>query len=283
MTERGRCAQGLRAKAWSLFSSLVLATAVVPLAPPAATLPPPHIAPHRALYALSLGVVRNDLGLLNADGMMAYEWGETCDGWTIEQHYRLKLDYGEKEDEDLRSSFVTWESKDGLRYRFNQIEKENDEPRETVRGAAILEGPGKGGVAVFSKPRPEKIALPPGTLFPSAHTVLLIDAARAGKAFLLRHVFDGTSEEKASQVSAVIAKKIAAPAAVAERSPLLDHPGWRVDLAFFPAGPQTLTPDYELDMDLLDDGVSRNLVIDYGDYTIRGKLRYIEPLSKPKC
>ena len=272
-----------KARAWRLASSLVLAAAVVPLSPPGAVVERARIAPHRALYALSLGQVRSDSSLVDARGMMAYEWGESCGGWTIEQRYRLKLDYGERADEDLRSSFVTWESKDGLRYRFNQTEAKNGKPRLDVRGAAILEGPGKGGVAVFSKPRAETLALPPGTLFPSAQTIVLINAARAGKRFLLRHVFDGASEEKAAEVSTVIGKKLVAPAAAAEKSPLLDQPGWRVRLAFFSAGSQALTPDYELGMDLLDNGVSRHLVIDYGDYTIRGKLLKIEPLSKPKC
>jgi EipB-like len=289
MKESGVCEREGRAKAWRLASSLVLAAAVVPLSPHATVVEGAPIAPHRALYSLSLGVVRNDSGLIDARGMMAYEWGESCDGWIIEQRYRLKLDYGEKEDEDLRSSFVTWESKDGLSYRFNQKETKNGKAEATVRGAAILEGPEKGGVALFSKPRAERMALAPGTLFPSGHTILLIDAARAGKTFLLRPVFDGASAEKAAQVSAVIATKLAAPAAAAdarpaaEKSPLLDRRGWRVDLAFFPAGSQALTPDYELGMDLLDNGVSRHLLIDYGDYTIRGKLVTIEPLSKPKC
>ncbi len=270
-------------RGWALMRSLVLAALVVPLSPPGPAVESATITPHRALYALSLGLVRNDSGLVDARGMMAYEWGDSCDGWTIEQRYRLVLDYGEKEDEELRSSFVTWESKNGLNYRFHQKETKNGKSESTVRGAAILKAPGKGGVAVFAKPRPERIALPPGTLFPSAHTILLIDEARAGKTFVARRVFDGASEEDASEVSAVIARKLASPAAAAEKSPLLDHRGWRVHLAFFPPTERELTPDYELGMDLLENGVSRNLSIDYGDYTIRGKLLRIEPLPKPKC
>jgi hypothetical protein len=36
-------------------------------------------------------------------------------------------------------------------------------------------------------------------------------------------------------------------------------------------------------MDLLDNGVSRNMLIDYSDYSIRAKLDDIEPLGKPNC
>ena len=81
---------------------------------------PPRYAPHRALYTMILASSRTDSGVVDARGTMQYEWGESCDGWTIEQRYRLRMRYGETPDADIVSSFVTWESKDGLRYRFNQ-------------------------------------------------------------------------------------------------------------------------------------------------------------------
>ena len=42
-------------------------------------------------------------------------------------------------------------------------------------------------------------------------------------------------------------------------------------------------PDYELGMLLLDNGISRDMVIDYGDYTVRAKLSKIDPLGHPHC
>jgi hypothetical protein len=65
--------------------------------------------------------------------------------------------------------------------------------------------------------------------------------------------------------------------------PVLQRPGWRVRLAFFPADQNAEKPDYELGMLLLDNGVSRDMVIDYGDYTIKAKLNKIEALGKPHC
>lgn len=249
-------------------------------APPAAGA---EIAPHRALYSMSLGSTRNDSGIVDANGTMDYEWGETCDGWTIEQRYRLKMRYAENRDVDITSSFVTWESKDGLHYRFNQRQTRNGEVDEEIRGEAQLDGPGKGGTAEFSKPQPQTLTLAPGVLFPSAHTILLIDKAEAGETFVSRQVFDGASDENAVLVSAVIGAKLAADPAAAKLSPLLQRPGWRVRLAFFPADAKAEEPDYELGMRLLDNGVSRDMVIDYGDYSIRAKLDDIEALTKPSC
>src|SRR4051812_16386853 len=62
------------------------------------------LAPHRALYTLSLE--RNDggSGVTGASGTMAYELGETCDAWPVEQRYRLKMGYSESPDVTIASS-----------------------------------------------------------------------------------------------------------------------------------------------------------------------------------
>jgi envelope integrity protein B len=261
---------------------LIALTAVLALSPLLPTLAA-EIMPHRALYTMTLGSTLADSGVVGATGAMDYEWGETCDGWTIEQRYRLKMRYAESRDVDVTSTFVTWESKDGLRYRFNQRQTRNGEVDQEVRGEAKLDGPGKGGTAVFTKPETQTLQLAPGVMFPSAHTILLIDKAKTGATFVTRQVFDGATDENAVQVSAVIGSKVSADPVSEKLGPLVDRPGWRVRLAFFPVDAKAEEPDYELGMDLLDNGVSRNMVIDYGDYSIRAKLDDIEPLGKPNC
>jgi len=242
-----------------------------------------EIMPHRALYTMSLGRANGDAGVTAANGTMAYQWGETCDGWTVEQRYRLKMGYAESSDVSIASNFVTWEAKDGLRYRFNQKETRNGTDNEEIRGAAKLDGAGQGGAADFEKPEGKNFKLPAGVLFPSAHTIYLLDKAKAGENFVSRHVFDGATAESAVLVSAVIGPKVEPDAEAAKKSPLLNRPGWRVRLAFFPADPKAEKPDYELGMLLLDNGVSHDMVIDYGDYAIRAKLDDIEALPKPGC
>jgi hypothetical protein len=178
---------------------------------------------------------------------------------------------------------VTWESKDGLHYRFNQRETRNGAVDEEIRGSAQLDGPGKGGTITFDKPQPQTMKLPAGALFPSAHTILVIQKAQAGENFLSRQVFDGATVEGAVLVSAVIGAKVEPDLKDPLKNPILQHPGWRVRLAFFPSDQNAEKPDYELGMLLLDNGVSRDMVIDYGDYTIKAKLDSIEALPKPNC
>ena len=257
------------------------------------------ISPHRALYSLSLESSKAGSGVVDASGAMIYEWGETCDAWTVQQRFRLRLVYEDADPVELSSTLVSWESKDGLRYRFNERRLRNGEPDEEVRGEARLDGAGKGGKADFTKPDAASLTLAPSVLFPTAHTLLLIERAAAGDNFLSRDVFDGATEENASQISAVIGPRIdpstdADKAAAgnagtsgnkdkALKSPLIERPSWRVRLAFFPADAKSDEPDYELGMRLFDNGVSGDMSLDYSDYVIRAKLNEIEPLSKPAC
>src|ERR1700724_2870563 len=167
-----------------------------------------EIVPHHAVYSMSLGATHGDAGVTGAGGTMAYQWGETCDGWTVEQRYRLKRAYAESSDVSISSNFVTWESKDGLKYRFNQKETRNGNENEEIKGQAKLDGPGKGGTVDFEKPEPKNSKLPAGAMFPSAHTIFLIDKAKAGENFISKQIFDGATVESAVLVTAVIGAKV---------------------------------------------------------------------------
>jgi len=66
-----------------------------------------NIDPHRALYSLALQSARSGSGVVDANGAMYFQWGETCDGWTVEQRFHLTLDYAEAGTSDLSSTLVT--------------------------------------------------------------------------------------------------------------------------------------------------------------------------------
>src|SRR5277367_2203874 len=97
-----------------------------------------EISPHRALYTMSRDTAKPGSGVVNATGAMVYEWGETCDGWTVQQRFRLRLMYEDSDPVELSSTLVSWESKDGLRYRFNERRLKNGEADEEVKGEAKL-------------------------------------------------------------------------------------------------------------------------------------------------
>ena len=128
----------------------------------------------------------------------------------------------------------------------------------------LLEPAKKGGVAEFTKPEQATIALKPDVLFPTAHTLYLIDQAQAGVPFVVRQVFDGTTVDDATMISAVIGPTLKPGEENDDeqpiKSPLLDRPSWRMRLGFFPAESKSEEPDYELSMRLMDNGVSQKHV-----------------------
>ncbi len=381
---------------FALVGPTLLAAAVALAAVPVSAA---DIQPHRALYVLSLGTAKTSSGVLGADGAMIYQWGETCGGWTVEQRFRLRLEYADQDATEITSNLVTWELKDGSRYRFNETRTRNGELDQQIKGEAhinipqsyllgfdgngtklgagaratieqaaaaskrepsyhvlvvshanatgksakaederlsrrraetvraelihagipatsvqisaaagpmatlaaqetqgrppgnpvqiLLEPAKKGGVAEFSKPAQTTIALKPEVLFPTAHTLYLIDQAQAGVPFVVRQVFDGTTVDDATTISAVIGPTLKPGEENASEhpigTPLLDRPSWRMRLGFFPAESKSEEPDYELSMRLMDNGVSQNMSLDYGDYIVTARLDQIEPLPKPTC
>jgi hypothetical protein len=245
-----------------------------------------EVAPHRALYAMTLDSTKPNSGVVGASGTLAYQWGEVCDGWTIEQRYKLTLQYEDEKPLEIGSSFVTWESKDGLRYRFNERKTRNGQLDDELHGTASLKGPDGAGHAVFDKPKSQSFDLPAGTLFPTAHTLMLIRKGEAGDNFVAAEVFDGSTLDGAVLTSAVIGRTIGLGQPVTDtdvKSALLRRPSWKVRLGFFPDSSKDEIPDYEMGMRLLDDGVSAGMSIDYGEYVILAKLQQIEALAKPAC
>ncbi|MFD2264942.1 cell envelope integrity EipB family protein [Lacibacterium aquatile] len=245
---------------------------------------PADIRPHRAIYTLKLDKAKSASGVVGASGQMFFEWADACDGWVIEQRYRLKMAYNEADELNLNISFVTWESKDGSRYRFT-VKKWNDgELTEELAGTARTRA-GKSGEATFTQPERSKFDLPRNTLFPSAHTIAVLEAAKAGQNFFAKPVFDGGLMEGASDVTAGIGAVHAGDAAATD--PLLRARWWPVRIAFFNASdagePGEGTPTYELGMTLLENGIARGMTLDYGDYSVKATLDKLEALPRQKC
>ncbi|MBV8167810.1 MAG: cell envelope integrity EipB family protein [Alphaproteobacteria bacterium] len=238
------------------------------------------VEPHRAVYKMTLERATSASGVVGAHGTMLYQWADSCDGWTIEQRYKLRMQYGEQDDAELSISFVTWESKDGTRYRFNVRKLKDGDTTEELRGDAKVPQ-GAAGEAKFVKPEASALDLPAGTMFPTAHTLALIEAALSGATFLSKQVFDGGTVEGPFEVTGGIGSEH--PADPSDKNPLLRKRWWSIRLAFFPADSQSPQPDYELGMDLQDNGIARELVLDYGNFVVRAKLESLEPMPKPHC
>ena len=267
---------------------LVTSVSLLALPTPAAAAPgtPPsgaaaNILPHRAVYKMSLLSARNSSKVTDVRGRMLFEWADACDGWTTEQRFQLRFAYSEGDEMAMTTNYTTWEAKDGQRYRFNVRKLINGEVDEEVRGEAVLDKDGSGS-ASFSKPEPQEMKLPDHAMFPTAHTLAILDHAGAGENFFNRIVFDGADSEGATEVSTVIGT--AAEAKEDTTDPLLKGKTvWPVRMAFFPLKSDAAQPEYEMSLRLLQNGVAESMQIDYGDFTVNAVLEKIEALPKSGC
>lgn len=240
------------------------------------------LAPYRAAYVLKFDGGSSGSGIVDANGAMTAEWRQTCEGWAVEQRIRMELINGEGEALVTDTGYTSWESTDGLTFRFNVRTLRNEEVAEEFGGGAKLNGRGRSGEARFTVPEKRTMKLPAGTLFPMAHSEALLRAAVAGKQRLSATVFDGATKEGVAEVSAIIGKRgVVAQSDKAEA--LTARPYWEVRMAFFDLGSDEPVPHYELGMRMFDNGVAGDQMMDFGDFRMRAVLTEIEPLPKPKC
>ena len=242
------------------------------------------MATHRAVYSLRLDPGSAGTDLVGVEGVMTYEWADACKGWTTAEKADLKLYYQDGHQDGMGWSLNSWEAKDGLSYRFLMRDFAGGKQTSEFKGEAELQGPGGAGIARFTEPKAEAMALPAGTLFPSAHSDTLLRRLAAGERQLYATVFDGTDDQQLFQISAVLGGKSAPSAAASHMSPLLaEGPVYRLGLAFYGGHADSSAPDQEQTVYLYANGIIERLTLDYGDFTVDAVLKTLEALPAPGC
>ncbi len=235
-----------------------------------------ELASHRAVYELDLDPLRSG-EVSAADGTMAVEVLDTCDGWASRQRMEISVQTREGQAMSIVTDYTTWESRDGLTLRYRLRNTTDGAVAQEIVGDARLERAGGPGEAHYSVPEESTRALPAGTLFPTAHTQALIAAARRGQRLLVAPLFDGTSDEGALNSTTTLLSG-AQPRAVPRFPALSSLPSWRVSVAFFDDGEDSGTPDSTMAMRYWENGVADEMKIDFGDFSLRGVMRELQLL-----
>ena len=211
---------------------------------------------------------------------MGYEVIDACDGWAVRQRLDMTVTNSDGQDIHMVSDYATWESKDGLKLRFHMRQLTDSAVTSQTDGDASLQRRGGPGQVHYTMPKDNTVALPPGTLFPMAHTAAIIAAAREGKKFLALPLFDGTDENGAEDSSIAI---LDWKPPFATKWPLLSAlPSTRVRLAFFDRKPDTVTPNYQVGMRYWENGVADDMQMDFGDFVMNAKMTEFAP-QPHKC
>ncbi|HEX3403839.1 MAG TPA: cell envelope integrity EipB family protein [Acetobacteraceae bacterium] len=263
-----------------LAAALALcASASVPIAPAQAAGLNTASAAHRAIYNLTLSSSRGG-EVVAATGTMGYEVIDACDGWAVRQRLSMTLTNTDGQDIQMVSDYATWESKDGLKFRFHMKQTTDSAVTSQTDGDAKLDKPGGPGQVHYTVPEDNTKPLPPGTLFPMAHTSAILAAAQAGKRFVTIPLFDGTDDAGAEDSSVVVLDwKKPEP----NKFPLLSTlPSTRVRLAFFDRDNKSEVPTYQVGMRYWENGVADNLQMDFGDFVMDAKMTELTP-QPHKC
>lgn len=268
-----------------------------------AALPPPSLraqpggapvvlAPHRAIYEITLDQARGGSGVSDLSGRMVYELtGSACEGFTQNMRFvtRMTNQEGAASLTDMRSS--SWEDAIAKSFKFNSTQYRDAKLSETTEGDASRGSKAVEGKVELTKPEKKGIALKSNVYFPIQHSIALIEAARKGDAVFQADLYDGS--EKGAKTYATTSY-IGRPQPVGYNKKLrvlanadkLDSlRSWPVSISYFEEGAEKkdATPSYELAFLYFENGVSRRLFIDYGDFAIRGELKELTFLEPGKC
>jgi hypothetical protein len=244
------------------------------------------IVPHRAVYDIDLARSDETSSVSSASGRMVFEiTGSACLGYTMRQ--RMVVNIGNDDGNMGRLDFQisTFESGEGDLYSFDSRTRLNQEVIEAVVGEARRL---TSGIEVtLTEPTEKTVQLDDDTLFPSQHLQAILDAAVSDRNFLAAQLYEGAGTGEVSDaVTAAIGGVESSGSEGALRNGVRH---WPVSVGYFGGadGSEEVfgeeTPSYQMQFTLYENGVTNDLLMDYGDYALSGSLEQIEPLEKPDC
>lgn len=252
--------------------------------------------PHRAIYSIKLAGRRDGVSVAGISGRMVFEvTGSSCVGYTQNMRMVTEItdEQGKKNLSDIRSS--TWEQGRGHRFRFSSSQYFDRSLMEMVSGTAFRRSKGRGVRVRLDKPSSSVLDLPADVMFPTQHSLAILSNAEAGRKRLEARVYDGSEQgQKFYDTYTFIGNQVMPPRGDGKAGPddfrkmadfgLEKLPSWPVAISYFESGEtQDKTPSYELSFRLYPNGVSRKLLINYGEFSVLGTLDKITYLRKRRC
>jgi hypothetical protein len=243
------------------------------------------LASHHAVYDLTLLKSTGSKSPTYARGRIAFDFsGSACEGYTqtFRQLTELQPAEGPTRISDMRST--TFEDAAGKAFAFKMETRVDDEPTDEVDGRAQRVA---GTVAIaLAKPKHERLDLDRSVLFPTEHLKYILAAANAGQHVLEEKVYDGSETgDKIFETTTFIGAPITSGSVEsAVQIPMLkDMRRWPVTISYFDMSRKDELPNYTLSFDLYQNGISRALRLDYGDFVLAGQMTSLQLLPTPAC
>jgi len=248
-----------------------------------------RLAPHRAVYDMKLDAAGTSSGIAELVGRMVFEFrGSRCEGYTQSMRLVTKVTdrNGGGSVSDMRTS--SWEAAAGEKFRFNSTTLRNSRVREVVSGRA--EKKGEDGTRVtLRRPSRSSLTIDENVMFPVRHTQALLDAAHNGTRIMQANVYDGSEKgQKYYATTSVVGREIEPDTTedmeTAELG-LSAMKSWPVSISYYEADdqPDEGLPTYQMAFRFFENGVTRDLKIDYGTFSVDGTLSRITYFDEKPC
>jgi len=251
-------------------------------------------APHRAVYDVKLARSAPGSGVADMSGRLVYELkGSSCEGYTQDMRFVTKSSSSEGPDQvnDMRTT--SFEEPLGRKLRFNTTQYHDAQAAEVTQGSAGRRGSDGAILIEVTKPEAKAMSLPGSTYFPIQHSIAMLEAARAGKHLFVADVYDGSEKgDKVSATNTVIGpvhdmSTDQLPKGLANVEKLKALKYWSVATSYFEKDKsfdkKDMVPTYEMAAHFYENGVSSRLLMDYGEFSLRGELTELTFLPEEPC
>ncbi|WP_415926473.1 cell envelope integrity EipB family protein [Neorhizobium phenanthreniclasticum] len=243
------------------------------------------LVPHRAIYDLKLKDASERSGIEGMFGRMVYEFtGSACTGFSTNFRLVTRIDTGE-ETRLSDQQTTTFEDMSARQFHFETKSFTDEQLDRQVSGdASVAE---KGVKVEITQPDGREIDLPVSD-FPTGHMLDVIRNAKQGKHFFEARVFDGSENGDQALLTTTVIGKPQTPQkddADADKAGEFSRtPFWPVTIAYFNEATQgDPMPVYNMSFKLYENGITRDLTMDYGDFVLSGSLVKLEMLGKTDC
>ena len=246
------------------------------------------VAPHRAIYELTLLRANDGASLQSADGRLAFEiQGSKCEGYSVS--FRMATKYRPKDGDPtvIDTQTISYEGPGALDFRHQLKEIINGETKQDIKIKVTRSGEQSEGQGELS-PKGESFTVPVQTALPMQHQLKLMTLGETGGGRDSSLVYDGSDETKSFRAISFVGKE-KPPGSVGRDSddpvaaPLKSIGAWPMSISYYAAEGSSETPEYQVTFDMYENGVATGLKLDYGEFVLAGKLKELTMLDVPEC
>jgi hypothetical protein len=238
-----------------------------------------QLQPHRAEYALRLGVAANSPRI----GVAMQDIALDCDGWHIKRDLSSEIAFTPSLKVSLGSKLVGEEPSDGSTFHYRTVQTENGTHRD-AQGKVQRTG-GETRAEIVSSAGPEQLILPAPTLMPVAAIGQLVDRLRTKTTSSSTLMFSAEAMGDVFRIDVreTAADSLRAPPRALEPVVVPASQFWPVVMTFRRARDETQKPLFSIRAQLFSSGVLDRLTIDAGIATVSADLQSLEMHRSPAC